>query len=133
MHLVALVGLVDDRGWLLMQERDEHAQLDPDTWGLVGGGVEPGESVREAAGRELAEETGLRQELEPLGTYVMPCSIEGEEDHFGVFTARTSATDADIVCTEGRQIVFVAPDQIAQLDLTPSARVIVPAVLAAHA
>jgi hypothetical protein len=29
MGLVALVGLRDSRGWLLLQERDEHARVDP--------------------------------------------------------------------------------------------------------
>ena len=59
MDLVALVGLVDSRGWLLLQERDEHAPVDPKKWGLVGGGVEPDEAPATAASRELAEETGI--------------------------------------------------------------------------
>jgi len=29
-HEVAVVGLVDERGWLLLQERDEHARVDAD-------------------------------------------------------------------------------------------------------
>lgn len=41
---MALVGLVDSRGWLLLQERDDRAPMDPNKWGFVGGGVEPGES-----------------------------------------------------------------------------------------
>ena len=43
---VALVGLVDARGWLLLQERDDQTRIDPDRWGLPGGGVEPGETPR---------------------------------------------------------------------------------------
>jgi hypothetical protein len=39
-------------------------------------------------------------------------------------------TDADVVCTEGRQIVFVAPERIAALDLTDATRALVPLVLA---
>jgi hypothetical protein len=27
---VALVGLIDSRGWLLLQERDDRAPVDPD-------------------------------------------------------------------------------------------------------
>ena len=131
MDLVALVGLVDHRGWLLMQERDEHAPIDPNKWSLVGGGVEPGESHRDAAHRELAEETGILQDLALLDSYVLPCPVHGE-DHFAVYTARTAVTDADVECTEGRQIVFVAPDEIERLDLTDATRAIFPAVLAAH-
>lgn len=131
MASVALVGLVDARGWLLMQERDEHAPVDPDKWSLVGGGVEPGESPGDAARRELEEETGIRHDLAPLGSYVLPCSVHGE-DHVAVFTARTSLTDSVIECTEGRQIVFVAPEEIPELDLTEATRSLFPAILAAH-
>ena len=53
------VVLVDRRGWVLLQERDEHARIDPDCWGLVGGHVDPGEDVEAAAYRELAEETEI--------------------------------------------------------------------------
>jgi len=131
-HQVALVGLVDARGWVLLQERDEHARLEPDRWGLVGGAIEAGESPLEGAVRELAEETGLTVGLQPLRTYVQPCSLPAVEDHFSVFTASTSATDDDVVCTEGRQIVFVDPVTFAALDLTSSARLILPDLLAHH-
>ena len=56
---VAPVGLVDARGWLLLQERDDQTRIDPARWGLPGGGVEPGETSAEAAHRGLAAETGL--------------------------------------------------------------------------
>jgi 8-oxo-dGTP diphosphatase len=54
-----MVGLVDPRGWVLLQERDEHAPVEPNKWCLVGGGVEEGESPETAAYRELEEETGI--------------------------------------------------------------------------
>ena len=40
---LACVVLVDERGWLLLQERDEGAPTAPDQWSLVGGSVEAGE------------------------------------------------------------------------------------------
>ena len=58
-HRFASVILVDDRGWLLLQERDEHPDIDPGKWGFVGGGVEDGEDFGTAAYRELGEETGV--------------------------------------------------------------------------
>jgi 8-oxo-dGTP pyrophosphatase MutT (NUDIX family) len=50
----ASVVVLDGEGRLLLQRRS-----DDGTWGLPGGYVEPGESVEEAAARELQEETGL--------------------------------------------------------------------------
>src|SRR5829696_5662151 len=85
------VLLVDQRGWLLLQERDEHPLIDPECWGLVGGHVDPGEGFESAAYREL--------------------------------------TDGDVVCREGRRIVFVDPGEVTGLRLTKGAGVILPAFL----
>ena len=54
---VAAVIFTNDR--VLLQRRDDTGH-----WGLPGGAVEPGESVRQALIREVREETGL--EVEPL-------------------------------------------------------------------
>jgi 8-oxo-dGTP diphosphatase len=128
---VVLVALVDDRGWVLLQERDSNAPLDPDRWTLPGGGVEPGECDAEAAARELFEETGLRDDLASLGSYVVACAFHGEDD-VALFGARTSASDADVVLGEGRRIVFVDPSELDSLDLTDPARALLPKVLALH-
>ena len=72
---IAAVVLVDARGWLLLQERDEHAPVDPERWSPVGGGIEVGESDADAAARELEEETGLRGiDLDPLGVVGFYCA-----------------------------------------------------------
>lgn len=132
MNQAALVGLVNSRGWLLLQERDEHAPVDPEKWSLVGGGVEPGEAPPTAARRELEEETGIDcDHLVPLGSYVLPCAVHGE-DHVELFTARIPLTDADIDCREGRQIVFVEPSAIAGLDLNAPTRALFETVLSTH-
>jgi len=132
MDRVALVGLLDSRGWLLLQERDDKAPVDPDKWGLVGGGVEPGESPAAAASRELAEETGIADlDLVARGSHSLPCAVHGH-DLVDLFTARTSLSDADIDCREGRQIVFVEPGSIADLDLTDSTRALYETVLSSH-
>jgi len=128
----ASVLLVDPRGWILLQERDEHPVIDPERWGFVGGHVDPGEDPADAAYRELEEETGIR-----LAPPALPLWREfevfheayGSNDLVRVHAARTELADADVECREGRQIVFVDPATIASLPLTTAAAEILPAFL----
>lgn len=132
---LAVVILVDPQGRLLIQERDSRAPISPDRWGMVGGHVEDGEDVEPAAYRELEEETGIRL---PPGTL----SLWRDEEHaweggdeprrYTVWVSGTRLTDADIVVGEGRQIVFVAPQDIPGLDLAPSSRHFLPEFLASE-
>lgn len=126
------VLLVDSRGWVLLQERDEHAPIDPERWGLVGGHVEAGEEFEVAAYREVTEETGLQLtagELELWREAEVFHEVTASLDRMQVFVARTDVTDADIVVGEGRQIVFVDPSVARDLDLTTAAGRIVPEFL----
>ena len=128
------VVLVDPQGRILLQERDEHAPIDPETWGLAGGHVEDGEDFEPAAYRELEEETGVRL---PSGTLALldefvvdHTRAHGTWDRMQVFAAATDLTDADIDCREGRRIVLVDPEVARRLDLSTAAADIVPALLA---
>ena len=122
----ASVILVDPRGWVLLQERDEHARIAPEQWGLCGGHLEEGEPEPEGAVRELEEETGVRLgtgEIHHFETFeiVHPETGSTDVDTVAVFVAPTRLTDADIVVGEGRQIVFVEPAATRALDLSGSA------------
>ncbi|MBD3925845.1 NUDIX domain-containing protein [Nocardioides cavernae] len=125
--------LVDRRGWILLQERDEFPRIDPEKWGLAGGHVDPGEDFEPAAHRELEEETGVRLPAGGLQLFrefvVDHREVYGSWDVMQVFVAATDLTDADIDCREGRQIVFVDPTVARGLDLSSAATDIVPAFL----
>ena len=64
------VGVIvfDERGWIVLEQRG-----DCGLWGLPGGRLEPGETIAEAAVREVEEETGLQVEIVSLlGVYSDP-------------------------------------------------------------
>lgn len=127
------VVLVDRRGWILLQERDEHPRIDPDCWGLSGGHLEPGETPLEGALRELEEETGVRLDadrLREVGSFANDHRASyGTWDRMWVYAAESDLTDADIDCREGRRIVFVDPATVPSLRVTKGAEAILPAFL----
>jgi 8-oxo-dGTP pyrophosphatase MutT (NUDIX family) len=129
---LAVVVLVDSRGWLLLQERDAGAPRAANQWGMVGGHVEDGEDFEPAAYRELAEETGLTL---PPGTLQLWRDAEftypdGHRGRYHLYTALVEVTDSDIVVGEGKQIVFVDPIVVPALDLAGSSRHFLPDFIA---
>jgi 8-oxo-dGTP diphosphatase len=131
MHQFSSIVLVDRRGWVLLQERDEHPVIDPECWGFPGGGVEEGETYEQAAYRELEEETGVRLDdgLTLFGEFEVFHESCGSDDTFQLWAAATELGDVDIDCQEGRQIVFVDPAVAVGLDLTAAARIALPVFL----
>lgn len=130
-HQFSSVALVDPRGWILLQERDEHPVIDPECWGFPGGGVEEGESYEQAAYRELEEETGVRLDggLERFGAFTFYSEPCRGDDEFELYVAGTTLSDAEIECHEGRQMVFVDPERARVLDLTSSTAIVLPLLL----
>lgn len=135
MHRFASVLLVDPKGRLLLQERDERPVIDPGRWGFVGGHVDDGEDPDVAAYRELAEETGIRMAPPALRLwreFEIVHEAYGTRDSVRVYAAPTDLADEDIVVGEGRQIVFVDPHRATELPLAHSAGLILPQFLASQ-
>jgi len=64
---VGRVLLVDDENRVLLLHGFDPADPGRPFWFTVGGGADPGESVAEAAARELREEVGLSVNVRALG------------------------------------------------------------------
>lgn len=129
MTLFSLVALADAQGRLLMQERDSATPIDPDRWGLPGGAREGQETALANAVRELEEETGLTgiDLVEMLrATHFHPAI--GWFD-YAVFGAVADIDERDVRCFEGRQMVFREPEDLWQLDLSPTTARVLPEVL----
>ena len=111
MPRIAVVFLVDSRGHVLLQHRDEHAPRAANQWGIVGGHVEPGEDFDDAVHRELLEETGISTGPGDLVLWQETefAYSDGHRSHYRVYAGRVDLTDDDIVLGEGRAIVFVDP------------------------
>lgn len=116
---------------MLLQERDEFPDIDPERWGFVGGHLDEDENYRAGAYRELEEETGLRLEagLELFGQFTVHHPHTDTDDEFRLFAMRVDLGDDDIECHEGRRIVFVEPEQARGLDLTAAAAIALPRFL----
>ncbi len=136
---LACAILVDSRGWLLLQERDEHAPVDANKWGLVGGHCDQDESYADAVVREVMEESELDVLTDPrirgwqlwwTGDLLVANKTQPHlRDTWQVWVGRADLTDADIRCHEGRQIVFVDPQRLDHLQLGHGPSVLVPQFL----
>ncbi len=103
-------------GQILLQLRDDDPGIPyPSTWGLPGGGIEPGETSEMAVRRELVEEIAfVAGELAEVGHYVIP---EG-----ATLTVYLGAIDAPIEaleCNEGVALRYVPPEALRDLNVAP--------------
>ncbi len=122
MPRIAVVLLVDPRGHVLLQHRDEHAPRAADQWGMVGGHVEEGEDFDTAVHREILEETGIVTVPSDLVLWQETgfTYSDGHHSSYRVYAGRVDLTDDDIVLGEGRAIVFVDPAATRALDQAES-------------
>lgn len=78
-HRVVHVLVFNDHGELLLQRRSLKKDVAPGKWDTsVGGHVEPGEGLNQAAKRELLEELGVEAEIGFLYSYIHTNPYETE-------------------------------------------------------
>jgi 8-oxo-dGTP diphosphatase len=111
--------IVDDGGRIFFQRRSPHRRLFPNTWDIVGGHVEPGETVIDALHREVQEETGwtVSHILAEIGEY----SYVGDDGIARVETDYLVRVDGDLVnprLEAGKHTEFrwLAADELDVLD-----------------
>ncbi|WP_427885074.1 NUDIX domain-containing protein [Kribbella sp. GL6] len=113
--------ITDDDGRVLLIRR-----ADSDNWALLGGALDPGESISDCAVREVREQTGLDVEVTGMvGTYTDPRHViaysDGEvRQQFNVcLTARTVGGSL-MRSDESTDIDYIDPARLNALRIHPT-------------
>jgi 8-oxo-dGTP diphosphatase len=111
--------VVADDGRIFFQKRSATRKLFPDTWDIVGGHVEDGETLDEALRREIEEETGwdLSIVLATVGDY----RYTGEDGFVRLETDFLVRVDGDLgrprlEAGKHTEYRWLGPDELAVLD-----------------
>lgn len=118
----AICAILNQDRKVLLNLRDNIPGISyPNYWTLIGGHVDPGESAREAAFREVWEEVGLS--LTQLTWHnSLPNPRNGALDQ--VFVAIVDMDNSDIICNEGQGSGFFTREEVAGMLVVPHNRVI---------
>ncbi len=116
------VVVVDDRDRILMIRRSDN-----DNWAVPGGGMDLGESIADAAIREVREETGIEVEVIGLvGIYTNPRHVieytsDGEvrQEFSVVFTAKPVGGEV-APSSESLEVRWVDPADLGNYTMHPS-------------
>jgi ADP-ribose pyrophosphatase YjhB (NUDIX family) len=117
------VVIPDDQGRILLIRRTDNQY-----WSIPGGGMEPGESVREAARREVEEETGIDCEITGLvGIYSNPRHVAAYDDgevrqEFSICLTGRLLGGSVQTSSESSEVEFVPAADLPSYAIHPSIR-----------
>lgn len=114
-HIGGVSGLVVRDGRVLLIKRGKEPYKG--CWSLPGGGVEPGESLRDAVCREMREETGLEVDVGRVAGY-----REGfvGDDHYVVIAFHVEVTGGELRAGDDAEACeFVDPRALSDRETTP--------------
>jgi len=119
---VAVMLFVNVKGELLLQLRDDKPDIRfPNHWGVIGGGVEPGESFEQAVVREVLEE--IEEALTGFDYWGMH---ESPGFNIAIFAGRLDKPSDVLVLNEGQRVQFFTPQAAMMLPLVPWLRDVLP-------
>jgi ADP-ribose pyrophosphatase YjhB (NUDIX family) len=114
-HIGGVSGVIVRDGKVLLVKRGKEPYKG--CWSLPGGGVEPGESLRDAVKREVREETGLEVEVGRVAGY-----REGfvGDDHYVVIAFHVAVTGGELEAGDDAEACeFVEPSTLTERETTP--------------
>jgi 8-oxo-dGTP diphosphatase len=113
----AVAVIVDNDNKILLLKRSKKAPWMPEQWGLVGGGIEKGETPQQAVEREMLEETGLN-----IKKFTKTFTIQrnpGSIEH--IFACRYEGDPTDIrLSEENTNYGWYDVDEMQYLDIVPN-------------
>jgi 8-oxo-dGTP diphosphatase len=127
-----MLGLMRQRAGVIVIRNEavaliERRRAGPRYWVVPGGGVEPGESIEEAAAREAAEELGVEVDIRALRVQLSAPYSNGVPGHHWYFEASSPTDEIRVVGPElgegdaagTYEAVWIAIDEVPSLDVFP--------------
>lgn len=110
-------GLIVRDGRVLLIRRGKEPYKDH--WSLPGGGIEPGETIREAVRREVLEETGLEVEVGLVAGYRE--EVLGPREHYLILAFHCTVTGGELCAGDDAvECAYFDPNDVANVLLTPA-------------
>jgi 8-oxo-dGTP pyrophosphatase MutT (NUDIX family) len=105
----------DTQLWLFVLRDDSPEIAEPNTWSLIGGGKEEGETPEEAIRREAWEEIGSELfGLQYIDERVLTVMVNGKEEQgkLSLFVAEIDLPLEEIILTEGQRLIYCTREEI---------------------